>query len=375
MGRVHTWSYRNIPYIFGNSRGEAEVVWLVDVQSAALSEAAERVGGARTSADWHDVIRDPDIDLVDICLPDSLHFEVAKAALEAGKHVYCEKPLSGSAAEAAELAALAQRAGVVTRVGHSFLRNPVHDLAKEIIDSGEIGEIKMVKAAQHFDSFGDPNAPFIWRADGSLAPTGIIGDTGAHVFAIIDRLVGSVERLVADSRILTRYRPQAGDSAYGGKIELTGDEPMVEVTNPDAVNLLCEFENGAMGVVEFSRTATGRKFAQTYEIYGTRGSIIYDYDEINRLRFYSNDDPIGRQGFRLIDVGPERENFAALLSLPNMGVGYNETKFIEASEVIQSITTGVPMWPTFEAGHRIAQLIDACVASGEACAWVNVSDM
>ena len=373
MGKVHTMAYQNIPFLFGTTKGEAQVTWLVDGDPIRLKEAAAAVPGARISDSWRDVINDPDVDLIDICLPDSLHFEVAKAALEAGKHVYCEKPLTETAAQAAELVAIATEKGVITRVGHGFLRNPVHDLAKEIIDNGEIGEIKMFKASQHVDSFGDPLAPFMWRADGTLAPTGIVGDTGSHVFSILDRLVGKVDRLIADCQIVTQFRPKVDGFSYGGSAELRGDEEMVEVTNTDATNLVCHFENGAMGLIDFSRVATGRKFVQTYEIYGTKGSITYNYDEINRLRFYSADDRLGRQGYRLLDVGPDRANYAAFLPLPNFGLGYNETKYIEAAEVIESITTNTPAWPTFENGHHIAQIVDACFASSASERWVDVA--
>ncbi|WP_053351565.1 Gfo/Idh/MocA family protein [Leucobacter musarum] len=376
MGRVHSNAYQNIEAYYGKKRGTVEVAWLVDAEPNALAAQAAKFPTARTTADWREVIDDPDVDLIDICLPDSLHYEIAKAAILAGKHVYCEKPLSDSAAEARELAELAKEAGVVTRVGYSFMRNPAHDVARDIIESGEIGEITMVKASQHIDSFGDPNAPFIWRADGNLAPTGITGDTGSHVFAILDGLVGSIEYLVADSRIITPQRPIVeGAGAYGANTELTGDEPMADVTNADAVNLVCTFSNGAMGLIDFSRTATGRKFEQKYEIYGTRGSLVYNYDEINRIRVYSNDDPQGRRGFKAIDVGTENENFAAFLNLPNTGLGYNETKVIEASEVIRSVTTGESMWPDFEAGFRIAQLVEACQVSSDRRAWVDVASI
>lgn len=375
MGKTHTLGYQNLPYLFGESRGRAEITWLVDGDAAKLAAAAVSLPDVRISSSWQDVIADPSVDLVDICLPDALHYEVAKAAILAGKHVYCEKPLTENARQAAELVDLANRAGVITRVGHGFLRHPVHDLAKEIIDSGEIGEIKMFKGSQHVDSFGDPAAPWMWRADADLAPTGIVGDTGSHVFSIVDRLVGRVERLIADCRILTPYRPKVEGFQYGGAAKLTGTEELVAVTNTDAANVMLHFENGAMGLIDFSRCATGRKFVQTYEIYGTKGSLAYNYDEIGRLNFYSATDRTGRQGFRAIDVGPERANYAAFLPLPNFGLGYNETKYIEASEVIESVSTGKPAWPTFETGHHIAQIVDACFESSTRQAWVDINSM
>lgn len=343
MGKVHTMAYQAFPHFFGVSGGTAKIVALVEGSPLAAEDLTNRVPGAKILRNWKLAVSDPDIDLIDICLPDNLHYEVAKAALLAGKHVYCEKPLANTAAQARELADIAREKGVITRVGHAFPRNPVHDLAKDIIEGGEIGEITMFRACQHVDMYGDPLAPFMWRADGDLAPTGIIGDTGSHVFSFMDFLVGRVSSLIADNIIVTPRRPVVLGLAYGEQIKLSGNEEWAEVTNADATNLLCRFANGASGIVDFSRVATGRKFKQTYEIYGTKGSLAYTYDEINRLRFYSNDDRIGRSGFREIDVGPESANFKAFLPLPNFGLGYNESKIIEVAEVVRSITTETQM--------------------------------
>ncbi len=372
MGKVHAMAFQTFPHFFGTSDGTARVVALVEANPRHANELASRVPGAKVLQDWKSVVNDPDVDLIDICLPDSLHYEVAKAALLAGKHVYCEKPLANTAVEARELADLARAKGVITRVGHAFPRNPVHDLAREIITAGEIGEIKMFRGCQHIDMYGDPNAPFIWRADGKLAPTGIVGDTGSHIFSFMSFLVGKVSALVAENFITTPRRPVVEGSALGAQPALTGNEIWADVTNPDATNLICRFENGARGIVDFSRVATGRKFMQTYEVYGTKGSIAYTYDEINRLRFYSSADPSGRAGFREIDVGPENANYRAFLPLPNFGLGYNETKIIEAAEVIRSIVHKTPMWPTFDTGHHICQIVDACMESSRQQRWVDI---
>lgn len=372
MGKVHTMAYNTFPHFLGTSGGTARVVALVEHNPALLKDTDIRAPGARIEKDWQSVINDPEVDLIDICLPDNLHYEVARAALLAGKHVYCEKPLADSAEQARELADIAKAKGVITRVGHAFPRNPVHDLARDIIQSGEIGEITLFKGCQHVDMYADPASPFMWRADGKLAPTGIVGDTGSHVFSFMDFLVGRVSALVADNIIVTRKRPVVSGSNMGQGGKLTGAEEMAEVTNPDATNLLVKFENGASGIVDFSRVATGRKFKQTYEVYGTKGSIAYDYDEVNRLRFYSSDDREGRRGFREIDVGTENETFRAFLPLPNFALGYNESKIIEAFEVIRSITTNTLAWPTFETGHHICQIIDACMESSRTRGWVDI---
>lgn len=373
MGKVHTMAYQTFPHFFGCSGGTARVVALVEANPAATEGLAERAPGARILQDWKQAVADPDIDLIDICFPDSLHYEVAKAALLAGKHVYCEKPLADTAAEARELADIAREKGVITRVGHAFPRNPVHDLAKEIIDSGEIGDIKLFKGCQHIDMYGDPLAPYMWRANGELAPTGIVGDTGSHIFSFMEFLVGRVSSLIADNFIVTAKRPVVHGLGYGEVATLKGDENWSDITNPDGTNLLCHFANGARGIVDFSRVATGRKFVQTYEVYGTKGSLLYTYDEVNRIRFYTNDDKIGRQGFREIDVGPENETFRAFLPLPNFALGYNESKIIEVAEVVRSIVANKPMWPTFETGHHICQIVDACMESSNQRRWVDIA--
>ncbi|MBB2753336.1 UNVERIFIED_ORG: putative dehydrogenase [Rhizobium aethiopicum] len=372
MGKVHTMAYQTFPHFFGVSDGTARIVALVDSNPDVAQDIGNRAPGARIYQDWKLAVADSEVDLIDICLPDHLHYSVAKAALLAGKHVYCEKPLANTANEARELAEIAREKGVITRVGHAFPRNPVHDLAKDIIDSGEIGEIKLFRGCQHVDMYGDPTAPFMWRADGKLAPTGIVGDTGSHIFSFMDFLVGRVSSLIADNLIVTPRRPVVEGLAYGEEVKLTGNESWADITNPDATNLLCRFENGAGGIVDFSRVATGRKFMQTYEVYGTKGSIAYTYDEINRLRFYSNDDRTGRRGFREIDVGPENPTFRAFLPLPNFGIGYNESKIIEAAEVIRSIVANRPMWPTFDTGHHICQIVDACMESSRLKRWVDI---
>lgn len=372
MGKVHTMAYNTFPHFLGTSGGTARVVALVEHNPDLLKDTDIRAPGARLEKDWQAVVNDPEIDLIDICLPDNLHYQVAKAALLAGKHVYCEKPLADTAEQARELADIAKAKGLITRVGHAFPRNPVHDLAREIIQSGEIGEVTLFKGCQHVDMYADPSSPFMWRADGKLAPTGIVGDTGSHVFSFMDFLVGRVSSLVADNIIVTRQRPMVAGSSLGKGDKLTGSEAMAEVTNPDATNLLVKFANGASGIVDFSRVAMGRKFKQTYEVYGTKGSIAYDYDEVNRLRFYSNEDREGRRGFREIDVGTENETFRAFLPLPNFALGYNESKIIEAFEVIRSITTNTLAWPTFETGHHICQIIDAVMESSQSRRWVDI---
>ena len=372
MGKVHTLGYRNTALLFGGRRGIAEIAMLVDEDVARLQTMADAIGNPRIETDWRTAVNDPDIDLIDICLPDFLHYEVSKAALEAGKHVYCEKPFTDNASEARELADLAERKGVVTRVGHNFPKNPAHAVARDLIRSGEIGEIQLFRASMHVDVLADPSAPFMWRCDGELAPTGAVGDIASHVFSLVDYLVGDIRTLTADAGTTTAERRYQEGFGYGVQASELADAPLRAVTNPDFVHLLCRMKNGGRGVIDVSRVATGRRFRQTYDIYGTRGGLSFDYDEVNRIRFYSSNDPVDRQGWREIDAGPDREDYAAFVPVANFGVGYNEFKAIEVSEVVRSVATGTPAWPTFRDGERIMRVVDACLESAKDGRWVTL---
>lgn len=375
MGRVHAAGYMNIPYFFGAEDLNATVVWAAEANPNLRDKVERYLPNARFTTDWRHAINDPEVDVIDICLPDNMHYEVAKAGLLAGKHVFCEKPLTSSTEHARELADIAKAKNLRTRVGHAFPRNPVHDLAREIIASGEIGDVTLFRGAQHVDTFGDPDAPFVWRADRNLAPTGIVGDTGSHLFSFMQFLVGKTEALFADNYIIASHRPRTAKSVTKGLNDSGTEAEMVEVTNPDGTNMVCKFECGARGSVNFSRIATGKGFEQTYEIFGTKGSITFDYKEMNRLHLYSLADREGRRGYRAIDVGPESPNFSAFLPLRNLGLGYNETKFIEMAEMVRSVTTGRDMWPTFEDGHHICQIVEACIKSSQLQKWVKVAGL
>ncbi len=372
MGKVHSLGYRNTALLFGGRRGAAEIALLVDENAEGVAAMAKLVGDPPTGTDWRAAIDDPSIDLIDICLPDYLHYEVAKAALEAGKNVYCEKPFTDTAAEAKELADLAAAKGVVTHIGHNFPKNPAHTTARNLLRDGKIGDVQLFRASMHVDVLADPAAPLMWRCDGDLAPTGTVGDIATHVFSLVDYLIGSPSALIADADVVTAARPYQEGFGYGVAAAMPEDAEMRPVTNPDYVNLMCRLPGGGRGVIDVSRVATGRRFLQTYDIYGTKGSLSFNYDEVNRIRYYATDDPAGQQGWREIDAGPEQEAYAAFNPVANFAVGYNEFKAIEVSEVVNAVATGTPGWPTFRDGERLMRLVDACLKSTAEKRWVEV---
>jgi predicted dehydrogenase len=372
MGKAHAMGYRNQVLLFGAEPAMPVLDTLVELDAGQAARLARDYGAARSATDWRSVVADPAIDLVDVVLPNNLHYEVCLAAIEAGKHVYCEKPLTNDAPQARKLAEAAERRGVVTMVGHNFPRNPAHGVARDLIQRGEIGRVVHFRASMHVDFLADPEIPFMWRCDREQAGTGAVGDIATHIFSLIQYLIGDIESLVADMEIVTKTRPLLNDFNYGQQRKATGEAPRKEVTTDDIVTLLCRFEGGSMGTIDVSRVATGRKFAQTYEIYGTKGAVTFDYDNLNRINFYRVGDPPAEQGFKAIDASPDHAWYGAFYPVANFGLGYNEYKAIEVRELMLAVAAGKPSWPSFRDGWRIMQVVDACVASARDRRWVTV---
>lgn len=374
MGRAHTMGFRNQSVLFGSEPAVPVLHTVVDVDEDACQELVARFGARQGSTDWRTVIADPEIDLVDICLPNNLHYEVAEAAIAAGKHVYCEKPLTMTAGEAKALADAAEARKVVTMVGHNFPRNPAHAIARDFIERGELGEIVHFRASMHVDFLADPDIPFMWRCDREEAGTGAVGDIATHIFSLVQYLIGDIESLVADMEIVTKSRPVLNDFNYGKQQKVPDGAPRREVTTDDIVTLLCRFTGGGMGTIDVSRVATGQKHAQNYELYGTKGALRFNYDNINRINVYRVGDVPADQGFKAIDASPEHGRYGNFYPVANFALGYNEFKAIEIRELIEAVAAGKPVWPSFRDGWKIMRIVDACVSSARTRSWINLTD-
>ena len=372
MGKCHSLAYRNASLLYPENDITLEIRWIVDTNEENLQKIKHCYPNSRFSTDWRDALEDKDVNLVDICLPDNMHFEVAKASLIADKNVYCEKPFTSNQEEALLLAEMAEEKSLVTRVGHNFPMNPVHEMTRDLILNGEIGDLTLFKASMHVDVLADPEIPFMWRCDGNLAPTGVVGDVASHLFSFINLLIGPISSLVADVATVTGQRSVEDGFGYGAQERKSRSNVFREVTNSDMVNILCNFKKGGRGVIDVSRVAFGRRFLQTYEIYGTKGAINFDYDQVNRLNVCFGSDSYEKQGFRSIDVGPDRNNFRTFLPVANFALGYNEFKAIEVCEVIRSVADGKPRWPSFRDGYEIMRVVDACFLSSKKREWVSV---
>lgn len=275
MGKAHTTAFHNAKMIFGDDMPVFEIV--SDVTEDAAKAFAEQMGYARYTADWHDVVSDPAVDLVDVATPNCMHYEMAKAALEHGKHVFCEKPLSLSAQQSSELAQLAKEKGVVNYCGFSNIMNPANQYVAELVKSGRLGKIMRVHATYDQDMLLDPKIPLAWRHINKLAGSGALGDLCSHLLSVSQMILGDMEAVTAVQSIVIPERPVKAGSSEMGTVE-----------NDDVISFLVKYKNGAIGDFSSSRVATGRKNYFYYEIQGTEGSLSTTWSACARYRYISS---------------------------------------------------------------------------------------
>src|SRR4051812_42413889 len=244
MAKSHTMGYRNVEAVYGTTPFRPRFTVLADAREDLARTGAESLGYRRWTIDWREAVTDPEVDVVDIVTPNFLHKEIAMAAIAAGKHVYCEKPLALSASDAKEMCEAAEKAGVKTLVGFNYLRNPAIAEARRLLDEGALGDIWTFSGRFVLDACSDPDVPFTWRFDRSLAGTGALGDLGAHIISLAHVLVGPISAVAGLSRPFIPTRPEPrGVFGYGSAADLAA--PRQAVQNDDATTFLMEFAGGA----------------------------------------------------------------------------------------------------------------------------------
>ncbi|NJM91394.1 MAG: Gfo/Idh/MocA family oxidoreductase [Rhodospirillaceae bacterium] len=327
----------------------------------------------KATTDWREIIDDPKVDIVDICTPNDMHFDVAMAAIEAGKHVYCEKPLANTVDLARQMTEAAGKAGTITLVGFNYIQNPVHGLAKAAFERGEIGDPRYMRIFFNCDFMADPNLQHSWRNDIGRAGSGMIGDVGAHClsyfFYLLDREVEEVMCVTANV-IPDRPAPLA---ASGFKLGAEGDRNRrIPNTTDDMATVLFRFAGGGLGHFECSRVSTGIRFDIGYDLIGTTGSLRYSYERINDIQLYREQGPVEGRGFTRIQMGPSDPRYAAMQPVSGLGLGYNDYKAIEAREMLVAVAEGRKAWPDFAFGYRVQNVVEACMQSDRERAWVRV---
>jgi predicted dehydrogenase len=373
MGKAHATAFRNVPLVFGNEPGRPILEIVADVDAKALEKWAGEFGFARWTTNWREIVADPGVDVVDITTPNHLHAEMAIAAAQAGKHIYCEKPLATTSADAARIVAAVEKSGVISIVGFNYLKNPAQAFARELIASGELGEITLFRGTFDQDFLANPDVPFSWRLDHALAGTGALGDLGSHTIAFAQFLVGDILEVCGlnATKIKDRVVP-AGGSGYAATAQTGAEKRAVE--NEDIMEFLVRFDNGAIGTIGTSRIGMGRKLGLTYEIQGTRGSLFYTQERMNEIQLYRHTDPDREKGYKTVYIGPEHPGYKAFFGLAGIGLGYNDQKIIEAHDLIAAVALNEPVQPDVRFAYRVNKVIDAVDLSCQEHRWVQVSE-
>ena len=362
MGKAHAIAFQTAAAVFPLSR-QIICEMVADITPEQAESQAKLLGFHRSTGDWHDIINDPDIDVVDICAPNHLHKEMALAAIAAGKHVYSEKPLALNAQDAMEMTLAAEQAGIKTLVGFNYTKNPTIQLVKEIIERGEIGEVVHFRGTFNEDYLADANTPFSWRLKRQFSGSGTLGDMGSHIINMAHYLVAPITQVCADLQTVHNTRPI---------VDKTGEVGVVE--NDDQVHMMVRFANGAIGTLESSRIAWGRKNGLWLEITGTKGTLIYDQERLSELQLYTATDASNRQGFRRILTGPEHPDYRHFCVSAGHGLGYNDMKAVEIRDLVEGIAQDAPLWPDFRAACAVNAVCDAVELSHKESRWVSINN-
>jgi predicted dehydrogenase len=373
MGKAHATAFKNVPLVFGNEPGRPILEIVADIDAKALEKWAGEFGFPRWTINWHELVEDPHVDVVDVTTPNALHAEMVIAAAQAGKHIYCEKPLATTSKDASRIVAAVESAGVISIVGFNYLKNPAQAFARQLIESGELGEITLFRGIFDQDFLANPEIPFSWRLDRAQAGTGTLGDLGSHTIAFAQFLVGDIAEVCGlnATRIKERTIP-AGGSGYAASA-LTGAEKRA-VENEDITEFLIYFDNGAIGTIGTSRIGMGRKLGLGYEIQGTKGSLYYDQERMNEIQLYRDSDPDREKGYKTVYIGPEHPGYKAFFGLAGIGLGYNDQKIIEAHDLITAVALNQPAQPDVRFAYQVNKVIDAVDLSCQEHRWVRVSE-
>ena len=375
MGAAHSQGWRLAPRFFDLPL-EPEMTVVVGRNAATVEASARKWGWAESATDWREVIARDDIDVVDVVTPGNTHAEIAIAALEAGKHVLCEKPLANSVAEAEAMAAAATAAagrGIRSMVGFTYRRVPATTFARDLVAAGRIGEIRQVRAEYLQDWLMDPEGPMTWRLDKDLAGSGALGDIGAHAIDLTEYITG--QRVTSVSGILETLvseRPLLGE---GIGLSGTASAERGTVTVDDVALFTGRLESGALASFEATRFRTGRKNALRIEVSGSKGAIAFDLERLNELEFYDATLPETGLGFQRILVTEHDHPYLAPWWPTGHMLGYEHGFSHQVYDFVTAIGEGSQPRPSFDDGLHVQRVLDAVERSSAAgSAWVRADD-
>ncbi|EPD66964.1 Gfo/Idh/MocA family protein [Streptomyces sp. HGB0020] len=369
MGRVHTQAYARLLHHYPRLGLRPQLVTVAEEVPGRAEEAAAQFGFAATTRDWREVAKDPRVQAVSITAPNFLHREIGVAMAEAGKHIWIEKPVGLSTADARAVADAVAAAGVQGAVGFNYRNAPAVETARELIASGAIGRVTHLRIRLFSDYAAHPEGALTWRYEKERGGSGVLGDLASHGADLARFLLGDIESLTADTAVFIpeRARPTG---ATAGHARATGGE-LGPVENEDYVNCLLRFASGARGVLEACRVSVGEQNNYGFEVHGTEGAVFWDFRRMNELGV-SRGTGYQDQPVSTVYVGPGAGEFAAFQPGAANAMGYDDLKVIEAHRFVRSIAEGTPYGATLPDAVHSAAAVEAMVRSAERGAWVNV---
>jgi predicted dehydrogenase len=360
MGKAHAVAFNSVSSVFGDIlRPKLRI--LCDVDAERTQSKAEEFGFERWTTDWRTLVSDPSVEVVAIATPNHLHREMAVAALAAGKHVYCEKPMAISLADAEAMVDAAVKSGRITLLGYSFAKNPALSTAKRLLEEGAIGRVFDFRGFIDEDYVADSNLPWSWRLCRESAGLGVLGDLTCHLVSIAHFLLGPVDSLTALAQTVHQTRPQSSDSKVRRQVE-----------NDDIAHALIRFRSGVCGLLASSRIAHGRKNGIRIELHGSNGTITFDQERMNELELYLAGERLDIAGFRRILTGPEHPPYGLFCQAPGHSLGFNDLKTIEVAHLLNAIAGREPPFPTFADGILIERVIHGFAESARDGRWVEL---
>ena len=374
MGRAHSNAYRQVAHFF-----DVDPIPIMRAicgrNESAVASAAQSLGWESYETDYRTLVARDDIGLVDVSTPGDSHRDVVLAAIAHGKHVICEKPLANSLAEAREMVEAAERAGIIHMVNFNYRRVPAVQLAKQLIASGAIGELRHWRAVYLQDWINDPNFPLVWRLQKEIAGSGALGDIAAHIVDLSRFLVGDISEVVGTLSTFIKQRPLEEFSMGGSGLQAAATSRMGEVTVDDSTTFLARFANGVTGTFEATRLAPGRRNFNYWEINGAKGSIAFNLERMNELQLYLTDDPAGQQGFRTINVTESVHPYTGNWWPAGHILGYEHTFTHAIKDLLDGIKTGISPAPTFVDGFKCQAVLEAVTESVATNRWAAVPQL
>jgi predicted dehydrogenase len=373
MGKAHSNALQRIGMFF-NPSSRIRMKAICGREEQLVRESAEKFGWEGYETSWERLVSREDIDTIDITAPSNVHKDIAIAAAQNGKNIFCEKPLAVSLKDAREMLEAVKKSGVKHQIGFNYRFAPAIQLAKKMIDEGKLGKIYHFRAKYLQDWIINPDFPLVWRLDKSVAGSGSHGDLGAHLIDIARFLAGEFQSVIGMNKTFVKERPivekMTGLSGKAQESSIKGD-----VTVDDATLFLTEFKNGALGSFEATRFAAGHKNDMSFEINGSKGSLRFEFERMNELQYFSADDAEGIQGFRLIQVSEAVHPYMGAWWPAGHVIGYEHTFVHELYEFVQAIADDGITSPDFYDGMKCSQVLEAVDLSIAERQWVIVDDL